>query len=68
MKVEIEIPDWMIQLSQYDIIIFCIMTITGIFLVIFSIKMRCPECGFSVFIAGLCASIFGGVGLITLIL
>ena len=68
MKVEIEIPDWMIQLNQYSLIIFCIMTITGILLVLFSMKMRCHECGFHVFIAGLLASIFGGVGLITLYL
>lgn len=68
MNVEIEIPDWMIQLSQYSIIIFCIMVIAGVLLVLYSINMRCPECGFPVFMIGLFASIFGGVGLITVIL
>ena len=66
MKVEVEIPDWIMQLNQHDLIIFYIMIIAGVLLVLFSIKMRCPECGFSVFITGLFSSIFGGIGLLIL--
>lgn len=68
MNVEVEIPDWMIQLNQFDFIIFCIMVLAGVLLVVISIKMRCPECGFTVFVIGLFAAICGGVGLVILTL
>ncbi len=64
MNTEIDIPDWLIQLNQYDTVIFFIMSIVGVFLIIHSLRMKCSECGFVVFLTGCSALILGGIGLI----
>lgn len=60
----VDIPDWLIQLNQYDTVIFFIMSIIGVFLIIHSLRTHCSECGFIVFLTGCAALILGGIGLI----
>lgn len=61
---KVEVPDWIIELNQYGLIIFFVMVVVGAILVFLSLRMRYPECGFHVFAVGLLSLVLSGVGLV----